>query len=310
MGFAQNWIQKTASEVLYNSNTIFFSARKIPNSLEPEKESKERKNPQSANYLDCIWRKKWRRTRTRTRRTRTTTNLEGFGALGIEVFSASRAAASAIAASGNDSDLHVVAIHQAHVIEVVSIGAVEGELRQRGRRIASCTRTPEKTATIASLAAADSISIESAASATPEASSPSFFRHQRHRLSCCQCKSSFRQDRNSAIRLRPHPHIAATTIRKSESSRCSNSCRKERNPTTVDNANLPAKLNASASSSWKHFWWSSWSSSLSVCLSLCFCVSLCCKSSSKSFRDKGQEENCLYLEWSSGEWESPAQGTR
>jgi len=105
--------------------------------------------------------------------------------LGVEVASASRAAASAISPSGRDSDFQVVAIHEADIIEVVSVGTVESKLRQRSRRLTSCTCTLEESSTVAGFAAPSSMGIKSAASATPEPTSPSCFHLiQRHFLSC------------------------------------------------------------------------------------------------------------------------------
>jgi hypothetical protein len=62
------------------------------------------------------------------------TCLEGAGAAEVQVADASGSAAVASAADGVHGDGQVVAIHQAHIVEVVVVRPVERDLRQRRRR--------------------------------------------------------------------------------------------------------------------------------------------------------------------------------
>lgn len=67
-----------------------------------------------------------------------TRNPEVLRARAIEVHQAPGGAAPTPGATlGHDQHRKVVTVHQTHVIEVQPVGAVQGELRQRGRRLGS-----------------------------------------------------------------------------------------------------------------------------------------------------------------------------
>lgn len=83
-----------------------------------------------------------------------TSYLESGGAIVVEVASAPWGAAGAVAAGGLDLERQVVTIHQTDVVEIVAVGAVEGELGQGGRGIAARSFALENASTVPCLARA------------------------------------------------------------------------------------------------------------------------------------------------------------
>lgn len=69
--------------------------------------------------------------------------LESGGAIVVEVAGATWRATGAVAAGGIDLEWQVVTIYQTDVVEIVAIGAVEGELGQGRGGIAACSCTLE-----------------------------------------------------------------------------------------------------------------------------------------------------------------------
>jgi len=96
--------------------------------------------------------------------------LEAHGAHGVQVAHAARVAAFSGSLEWGDGDGQVVAVHQAHVVEVLLVA--QGQLRQ-GRRWASPDAVAEEgPAAVTGGAAPAPADVEGAAVAAPEAPGP------------------------------------------------------------------------------------------------------------------------------------------
>ncbi|RRT84089.1 hypothetical protein B296_00009675 [Ensete ventricosum] len=142
-------------------------------------------------------------------------HLEVRGTQPVEVHQAPRrAAAPTRAALRHHQHRQVVAVHEAHVIEVHTAAAVESELRQGGggRRTAAGALHPAGTA-VAGAAAEPAVGVYGAAGAAPEAARPSGGRVQAARLALLQLEARRGQRRRAGTREHAGPYGVVAVVR-------------------------------------------------------------------------------------------------